>query len=492
MELPPSYVGPIEETFPNNATVVEPAGHLSGGHTVVLLSASDERIPAGLQQIAEQAITPPVHESRTSCDRERRLRDPDSMLSRLEEWRQLESRVGLVKVAISNKCSIDELFRQKISVAGPVAGEAREEKSVGGCHVLVSQLLNKKSTKLKAMPQEDRYVTDTMLVADGILVPFFAICDGHSGSGASTFLREHMRECLQQAFQECCPGSLPQDPIARLRVIDNALLLTSIKLEDGLEARNKSRDNLIQETITLLSKAQARDGATLTDLTPSVRRQLQDVKKSLFELQKSTFLQPIVDQLNMVLTRNCTSLSEEDMQSLLDRCHLLLDPNQWGGSTMTMALVFDDGIAAANVGDSRTVVVDPTGAHQLTRDASLDDEKVRDAVMRRGGSITGSSGKLRVENLETARSFEGRRLPAISARAKVTWYPRVSQGETTLILGCDGLVNYISPNEMKEVLERKRRDPSRAALLARIAEKRGSVDDISCMVVDIPARHLSL
>ena len=159
---------------------------------------------------------------------------------------------------------------------------------------------------------------------------------------------------------------------------------------------------------------------------------------------------------------------------------------------MTMALVFDDGIAAANVGDSRTVVVDPTGAHQLTRDASLDDEKVRDAVMRRGGSITGSSGKLRVENLETARSFEGRRLPAISARAKVTWYPRVSQGETTLILGCDGLVNYISPNEMKEVLERKRRDPSRAALLARIAEKRGSVDDISCMVVDIPARHLSL
>jgi serine/threonine protein phosphatase PrpC len=162
------------------------------------------------------------------------------------------------------------------------------------------------------------------------------------------------------------------------------------------------------------------------------------------------------------------------------------------GTTLTLALPIGDELWAVNVGDSRIVLQDEKGnVTQLTRDES--PLVGRASAERRGGRVEeGKSGPRLYSGMEgtgSARSIGDMKLYGVTPRAKVTRCKIPPEGGR-LILGCDGLYERMSTHEVGQLTQHRgfKNPEEKAQALVYGSFAMGSEDNISAMVVDIPAK----
>lgn len=160
------------------------------------------------------------------------------------------------------------------------------------------------------------------------------------------------------------------------------------------------------------------------------------------------------------------------------------------GTTATVAMVIDNKLWTANVGDARTILDNSGTAEQLTEDAKPNDPRYRRGIERRGGTVENIFGVHRVNGiLAVARAIGDHQLNgAISARPKIAMKPlsEIRQG-SHLVLCCDGIYDVARTVDVASSVH-LHRQLSPGALARNIiysAHESGSTDNLSALVVKI-------
>jgi len=171
----------------------------------------------------------------------------------------------------------------------------------------------------------------------------------------------------------------------------------------------------------------------------------------------------------------------------LDRQWLeLATANGWDdGTTAITALILNNTLYVANVGDSRAVLINNAHAIEMSHDhkPSRLDEKER--IESLGGRII-HYGTWRVEGvLAVTRAIGDRRLKRyITAQPEVK--SRVLQDKDDyLILASDGVWDVLSSQQAAEVVIGCSDIRQAAILLTNTAYQRNSQDNITTMVIDL-------
>lgn len=160
------------------------------------------------------------------------------------------------------------------------------------------------------------------------------------------------------------------------------------------------------------------------------------------------------------------------------------------GTTATIAMILDNQLWTANVGDSRTVLDNNGTPEQLSYDAKPDDERFRRGIEHRGGEVVNVGRVPRVNGvLAVARAIGDHHLNgAISARPKITRKPMSEiQPNSHLILCCDGVYEESRTRDVVAAAHANGNlspgDLARNIIYS--AHQAGSGDNLSALVVKI-------
>ncbi|XP_051144633.1 probable protein phosphatase 2C 9 [Andrographis paniculata] len=155
-----------------------------------------------------------------------------------------------------------------------------------------------------------------------------------------------------------------------------------------------------------------------------------------------------------------------------------------GGSTAVTAILINDRhLWVANVGDSRGVLSQRGKAVQMTVDHEPNSE--RGSIEDRGGFVSNMPGDVARVNgqLAVSRAFGDKNLKMQLRSDPDIRFTEVNSQTELLILASDGLWKVMSNQEAVDI-SKKIKDPQKAAKqLVMEALKKGSKDDISCIVV---------
>lgn len=147
----------------------------------------------------------------------------------------------------------------------------------------------------------------------------------------------------------------------------------------------------------------------------------------------------------------------------------------------TAAIVFIDHnmIYAANVGDSRSVLLDHHGnIKRLSYDHKASDPDEQEYVTQRGGKvIQGRTGGI----LELSRSIgDGCIKPYVSCEAYQTQTRR--KDNQYLVIGCDGVFDVLTDEQVVRIASQALSPTAAAHQIVETALKKGSTDNCSCIV----------
>lgn len=159
----------------------------------------------------------------------------------------------------------------------------------------------------------------------------------------------------------------------------------------------------------------------------------------------------------------------------------LIPERQGMGTTLTVAVLREDRLTVAHVGDSRAYIIRGGEARQLTHDHSLVAEQVR------MGAITAEDAAVSPLRNIILRSI------GTGPQVDVDFYEVSVQVGDYLVICSDGLTGHVSAEEIAEYVASpvaRRRGPSMAAYrLVDLANIRGGRDNITVLIVEIAAIH---
>ncbi|KAH0855577.1 hypothetical protein HID58_045208 [Brassica napus] len=152
--------------------------------------------------------------------------------------------------------------------------------------------------------------------------------------------------------------------------------------------------------------------------------------------------------------------------------------NRDAGSTASTAILIGDRLIVANVGDSRAVISRGGNAIAVSRDHKPDQSDERERIENAGGFVMWA-GTWRVGGiLAVSRAFGDRLLKQYKSRRQ-----KIDDSLEFLILASDGLWDVFS-NEEAVAMVKEVEDPEESAKkLVGEAIKRGSADNITCVIV---------
>ncbi|CAN8299126.1 unnamed protein product [Cochlearia groenlandica] len=157
--------------------------------------------------------------------------------------------------------------------------------------------------------------------------------------------------------------------------------------------------------------------------------------------------------------------------------------NRDAGSTASTAILFGDRLLVANVGDSRAVISRDGNAIAVSRDHKPDQSDERERIENAGGFVMWA-GTWRVGGiLAVSRAFGDRLLKQYVVADPEIQEEKIDDSLEFLILASDGLWDVFS-NEEAVAMVKEVEDPEDSAKkLVAEAIKRGSADNITCVVV---------
>ncbi len=202
---------------------------------------------------------------------------------------------------------------------------------------------------------------------------------------------------------------------------------------------------------------------------------------------------------------NRGTLSDEGIFAAIKEAFVSLDcacekDRLTGGSTATVAIILNDHIWVANIGDSRTVLNNGGSAIQLSEDQKCDNEKYTKGVLARKGKIgVGSDRKtlrVMVNNCGVAvpRAIGDHKYVGENGQCCIVHTPKITKysledikENSALILACDGIWDVCSTKQAV-AFENKNHDKSPDIVAKELITKAynaGSGDNLSAMVVRI-------
>ncbi|KAJ0233964.1 protein phosphatase 2C 69 [Hirschfeldia incana] len=157
--------------------------------------------------------------------------------------------------------------------------------------------------------------------------------------------------------------------------------------------------------------------------------------------------------------------------------------NRDAGSTASTAIIIGDRLIVANVGDSRAVISRGGNAIAVSRDHKPDQSDERERIENAGGFVMWA-GTWRVGGiLAVSRAFGDRLLKQYVVADPEIQEEKIDESLEFLILASDGLWDVFS-NEEAVAMVKEVEDPEESATkLVGEAIKRGSADNITCVVV---------
>lgn len=161
---------------------------------------------------------------------------------------------------------------------------------------------------------------------------------------------------------------------------------------------------------------------------------------------------------------------------------------QYQGATATIAMILDQKLWTANVGDARGVIDNNGVPIQMTEDAKPSDERYRRGIEKRGGFVQDVFGVPRVNGqLAVARAIGDHSLGgSISARAKVTMIPLEQiKPSHHFVLCCDGIYDVARTQDVVAAIHdhKSLQVGDLARNIVYSAYQAGSTDNLSCMVI---------
>ena len=170
-----------------------------------------------------------------------------------------------------------------------------------------------------------------------------------------------------------------------------------------------------------------------------------------------------------------TALIQEANRRVYERASV--DPTVSGmGTTMTVALVEDDGVTIGHVGDSRAYLVRDGKLRQITEDHSLVNELVK-------------SGKLSEEeaHIHPQRSVITRAV-GTDPDVDVDVFSIAAEDGDIFLLCSDGLTDMVEDVEILDLIDRNRGDLEKAVrALVQFANSEGGEDNITAVAFRISA-----
>ncbi|MGI4788717.1 MAG: Stp1/IreP family PP2C-type Ser/Thr phosphatase [Janthinobacterium lividum] len=148
-------------------------------------------------------------------------------------------------------------------------------------------------------------------------------------------------------------------------------------------------------------------------------------------------------------------------------------PDRQGmGTTLTAAVLCEDQLILAQVGDSRAYLLRGGAITQMTDDHSWVAEQVRLGTMTLAEAQVSPFRNIITRSVGTAASVE------------VDIFAQELQVGDTIVLCSDGLSGHLEPDEIQEIVQQQ--NPSEAALsLIEAANNRGGRDNITALVLSI-------
>jgi protein phosphatase PTC1 len=172
--------------------------------------------------------------------------------------------------------------------------------------------------------------------------------------------------------------------------------------------------------------------------------------------------------------------------SAYQRTSRLLEPQQSGTTAATFLLRPED-IVAANVGDTRILLVRSHEVVQLTRDHRLDDPAEQARIIEAGGRIEYPYACKGYRCLMPTRSIGDTSFKSIGVLSlPSTSAVMRSSSDRMLVVGCDGLFDFMSNAEVADACDRH---PEPEDLVRHLAKEvltvRGGTDNLTVIAVDL-------
>lgn len=148
------------------------------------------------------------------------------------------------------------------------------------------------------------------------------------------------------------------------------------------------------------------------------------------------------------------------------------------GCTLVAAVIEDDVLYVANVGDSRLYLVHDGGIRQITRDHSFVEEMVAMGQMKRGSKDYNSR-----KNIIT-------RAIGIGTSVEPDFFEAELEAEDYILLCSDGLSNMVEDEEIRRIITGPGNLRQKAANLIESANRQGGTDNIAVVLVNPAGRGI--
>lgn len=201
---------------------------------------------------------------------------------------------------------------------------------------------------------------------------------------------------------------------------------------------------------------------------------------------------------NALEYHNQETLTDDGIFYALKACCQKLGTDYPGfdGTTVTMAMVLSEKIWVANVGDSRTILVKDGKAIQVSEDAKPEMERYEKTIKKLGGFVIKTLRTSRVNGiLSVARAIGNKHLLGengeccVSSSPKIAYYLLEDFKEGYLVLGCDGLFDLATTDEVGQaitIMESWGESvENMSTRLVYNAIARGSTDNVTVIVIKL-------
>ena len=151
------------------------------------------------------------------------------------------------------------------------------------------------------------------------------------------------------------------------------------------------------------------------------------------------------------------------------------------GSTAAIAIIDDDVLYTANVGDSRIILIHNGKAKRLSIDHKAVLPEETDAIIRRGGRIEG--GRVNGILMLSRAIGDGTVAKYITSEPFMT--QTVLRDNAKLILACDGVWDVMDDQYAADIFLQVKNPEDAAFAIQEEAMKKGTMDNVSVICVDL-------
>ncbi|KAH0790766.1 protein phosphatase 2C [Histomonas meleagridis] len=151
------------------------------------------------------------------------------------------------------------------------------------------------------------------------------------------------------------------------------------------------------------------------------------------------------------------------------------------GCTAAIAIIIQNTIYCANVGDSRVILVENGHATRMTYDHKASDPTERDLVNQRGGVVING----RVNGiLMVSRAIGDAELgDACSCQPYIKKSHR--KDGMKMVIACDGVFDVMTDEDVAQIASSCSNTAEAARIIKDESIKRGSLDNVTCIVINL-------